>query len=172
MTVSACLPSPSTVVAKSLPGCPADIVISFDFDDTLLLTDEIKLRTLKEVCANADSCGLGLEVVKGVQYDARKAPPGKEVTPRTIFQEVAEGLLARGVDPPRLEGESMDAETWGKTLCKDFMTILEARLPKEAKEMPGSSALLSHLSKHGVHCYVNTATPQGLIDEVRGILLL
>lgn len=141
-------------------------MISFDFDDTLLLTDEIKLRTLKEVCASAHPGGLGLEAVKGVQYDARKAPPGKEVSPRTIFRDVADGLLARGADPPCRDGEIMDAESWGKSMCRDFMAILEERLPKEAKEMPGASALLSHLSKHGIRCYVNTATPQGLVDKI------
>lgn len=144
-------------------------VVSFDFDDTLLLTDEIKTKALMEMCAKAHPGGIGLEVVKCVTYDARKAPPGKEVTPRTIFRAVAEGLLDLGVSPPDKSGtDNLNeiAQSWGESMCKEFVSILEDTLPKEAREMPGASAVLSYLFEHGIPCYINTASPQGLVDKV------
>ena len=36
---------------------------------------------------------------------------------------------------------------------------------KTAKEGPGASALLQHLAAHSIPCFVNTATPQGPIDQ-------
>eukprot|EP00928_Gymnodinium_smaydae_P064208 TRINITY_DN47609_c0_g1_i1.p1 TRINITY_DN47609_c0_g1~~TRINITY_DN47609_c0_g1_i1.p1 ORF type:complete len:252 (+),score=40.38 TRINITY_DN47609_c0_g1_i1:37-756(+) len=122
----------------------------FDFDNTLLLSEACKKRTLSEVCQKYDG---GLEVLAGVHTDSRTAPPGVTVTRYTIFKSVAEGLIARGSVP----GET-DSEAFGARLCDTFSTLLEERLP-QAEEVAGATAMLQHLQKAGVPCYVNTATP-------------
>ena len=132
--------------------------ISFDFDNTLLLSEACKHATMREVCAKYPS---GLDVLATVPSDSRTAPVGVTVTRHTIFAGVASGLLSRGVAPP----DGVPPEGFGIHLCSEFSTLLEQRL-LVADEVPGATALLSHLSAHGVPCFVNTATPQEPIDEL------
>ena len=135
--------------------------VSFDFDNTLLLSEACKHATMREVCSRHEG---GLEVLQTVPYDSRTAPPGVVVTRHTIFAGVAKGLLARGTPSP-IASAPNDAERFGQHLCAEFSSLLEARL-LEAEEVPGAVVLLKHLSAYGIPCYVNTATPQAPIDEL------
>ena len=132
--------------------------ISFDFDNTLLLSEACKHATMREVCARHEH---GLEVLSTVPHDSRTAPPGVTVTRFTIFDGVAQGLIERGVSPPAGVGES----DFGASMCQEFSSLLEQRL-LQADEVPGATALLKHLAAADIPCFVNTATPQGPIDEL------
>lgn len=138
--------------------------VSFDFDNTLLLSESCKKATMREVVSQYDG---GLDVLVTVPTDSRTAPPGVTVTRYTIFESVARGLLNRGVKPPA--GTAADAATFGEHMCSQFSSRLKDRL-LEAAEVPGATALLKHLQAHKISCYVNTATPQGPIDELIGVL--
>ena len=132
--------------------------VSFDFDNTLLLSEACKHETMRQVCARFPHA---LDVLATVPTDSRTAPPGVTVTRHTIFTAVAHGLLDRGALP---EGVS-DAVSFGKQLCEEFSQLLEQRL-LQAKEVPGATDLLATLCKHGVAVYINTATPQEPIDQL------
>ena len=136
----------------------APLACSFDFDNTLLLSEACKQRTMREVVSAYEG---GLEVLATVPTDSRCAPPGVQVTRHTIFEGVAHGLVERGTAP----AGTVDAVTFGRSMCDDFSSLVEKRL-QQADEVPGASALLAHLASHGVACYVNTATPQGPIDAL------
>ena len=47
--------------------------VSFDFDNTLLLSEACKFATMREVCAKIAG---GTEALAAVPTDARSAPPG------------------------------------------------------------------------------------------------
>lgn len=132
-------------------AAPRVRLVSFDFDNTLLLSELCKQRTMREVC---DAYEGGAEVLATVPTDARLAPPGVTVTRHTIFRDVAHGLIARGS-----AGGAEGADALGARLCETFSSTLEARL-LEADEVPGAVRLLAHLRAHGVPVFVNTATPQ------------
>lgn len=134
--------------------------VSFDFDNTLLLSEAAKHATMREVAAKHAG---GLEVLADVPFDSRTAPPGVKVTRHTIFRDVALGLVARGLEVASV-GHT-DAESFGASMCDEFSTLIEERL-KIAAEVPGATALLKHLASHNIKCFVNTATPQDPIDQV------
>ena len=136
------------------------VAVSFDFDNTLLLSEATKHSTMREVVAKHAG---GLEVLATVPSDSRTAPPGVKVTRHTIFAGVAQGLVARGFDVASV-GHS-DPQSFGVALCDEFSALVEQRL-KTAPEVPGATALLKHLAEHGIKCFVNTATPQEPIDQV------
>lgn len=137
---------------------PTPRAVSFDFDNTLLLSEHTKFQTMREVVAPYEG---GLAVLETVPHDSRTAPAGVKVTRYSIFEGVARGLIERGSAPP----EETDAVTFGAKMCDTFSTVLQGRL-LTAQEVPGATALLAHLTAHGVPCYVNTATPQEPIDEL------
>lgn len=134
-----------------MPRC-----VSFDFDNTLLLSEHTKVLTMREIVSVYDG---GLDVLETVPRDSRMAPPGVKVTRYTIFEGVARGLIARGTNPP----DETDAVSFGAKMSEQFSTVLQERLV-QAREVPGATALLEHLAAHGIACYVNTATPQEPID--------
>ena len=103
---------------------PMPRAVSFDFDNTLLLSEACKHATMREVCNRHEG---GLEVLQTVPYDSRTAPPGVVVTRHTIFEGVARGLLTRGTPSP-LKDAPQDAERFGQHLCAEFSSLLEARL--------------------------------------------
>ena len=147
------------LVLLSMMTTVSSYAISFDFDDTLLHTDAIKYRTLLQVCQEAHPV-LGPEVVKSVSFDAREAPKGTIITPETIFASVATGLMERGATPPK------DNKDWGAAMTQRFLSILKTRIPNEAQEVAGATKMLEHLHRNGVPCYINTATPEELVELI------
>jgi phosphoglycolate phosphatase-like HAD superfamily hydrolase len=134
--------------------------ISFDFDDTLLLSEKCKASTFDLIAERYDG---GPDILMCVPRDARDIAPGDPVPTRyTICHGLAAGLHARGVRPGPV-GES--AEEFGARLCAEFSLLVQARLC-EADEVPGTEAMLRHLSAHGVVLHINSATPQQPLDLI------
>lgn len=133
--------------------------VVLDFDNTLLLSEQCKHDTMREVAAQFEG---GLDVLSAVPTDSRSAPLGAVVTRHTIFAGLASGLHARGVRPGP-PSESSDA--FGARMCSEFSQLLDTRL-KVAAEVPGAVAALRHFNAHGLPCFVNTATPQEAIDQL------
>ena len=131
----------------------------FDLDNTLLLSELMKRKTMREVVRRLDG---GLDVLGSVPVDARCVPAGAPPPTRyTIFRDVALGLEARGALPAS-EGS---AESLGVRLCDEFSRLVQERLAS-ADEVPGASAMLGHLSACGLPCCVNSATPQAPLDDL------
>ena len=63
-------------------SAPIARCVSFDFDNTLLLSEHTKMKTMEEIVSKYDG---GLEVLESVPRDSRVAPPGVKVTRYTIF---------------------------------------------------------------------------------------
>lgn len=137
----------------------------FDFDNTLLLSEQCKANTIREIVSEYEG---GLEVLEGVPQDARFVPAGVVVSRHTIFRDVAARLHARGVRPGAAD-ES--AEAFGVRMCDRFSELVQERL-SQAAEVPGTTAMLQHLKAQGLPCYVNSATPQAPLERCVGWRLL
>ena len=134
--------------------------VSFDFDDTLLLSEKCKASTFDVIAARYED---GPQILAAIPRDARDIAPGQPVPTRhTICHALAAGLHARGVRPGP-EGENPEA--FGTRLCDEFSQLVQQRLC-EAEEVSGADAVLRHLSSHGIACYVNSATPQEPLDAI------
>lgn len=143
-------------MADGLDAAMAVRYVSFDFDNTLLLSEECKRVTMRELCGRYQG---GLDILDTIPTDSRTAPPGVSVTRHTIFSSFARAL-PEGALP---EGET--ADSFGELLCAEFSMLVQKRLC-EADEVPGAAALLAHLSAHGVPCCVNSATPIEPLEEI------
>lgn len=134
--------------------------ISFDFDDTLLLSEKCKASTFDLIAERYDG---GPEILAGLPRDARDIKPGDPVPTRhTICHGLAAGLHARGTRPGPL-GES--AEEFGARLCDEFSQLVQARLCL-ADEVPGAEPMLRHLAAHGVALCINSATPLEPLEAI------
>ena len=108
--------------------------VSFDFDDTLLLSERCKATTFD---ALASRYAGGTEILAAVPRDARDIRPGDPVPTRhTICRDLAAGLHHRGVRPGP-EGESPDE--FGARLCAEFSELVQTRL-READEVASMRA--------------------------------
>ena len=124
--------------------------VSFDFDNTLLLSEASKQKTMREVCSRFEQ---GLDILSTIPTDSRTAAPGTSVTRYTIFSEFARVLHERG-----LHSGDETAEALGERLATEFSELVQTRLA-EADEVPGAAAMLAHLGAQQVPCCINSATP-------------
>ncbi len=120
--------------------------VAFDFDGTLVDSNDIKRETFFEIAHPWDTSG---EVVAEV-YERWPLADRYEKT-----RKIAEGLINRKLLP---EGSSV--ESWGARLASDYTTLVENTITSSA-EMPGASQALMNLSELGVLLFVNSATPIG-----------
>jgi phosphoglycolate phosphatase len=128
--------------------------VSFDFDGTLVNSNDIKKDTFFEIALPWDASG---EVVTEV-YERWPAADRYEKT-----RKIAEGLINRKLLP-----EDSSVERWGARLANDYTACTE-RAITNCSEMPGASQALTELSEMGLLLFVNSATP---ISPLRRILEL
>jgi phosphoglycolate phosphatase-like HAD superfamily hydrolase len=131
--------------------------VSFDFDNTLLLSENCKHATMREVCSRYEQ---GLEILSTIPTDSRTAPPGKSVTRHTIFTDFAAALDERG-----LHSGDETVEALGARLCEEFSELVQKRLA-QAEEVPGAAAMLAHLGAQRIPCCVNSATPVEPLEQL------
>lgn len=118
--------------------------VVFDFDGTLVDSNEIKRDTFFEIARPWDSSD---EVVNEVFANW----PAADRYVKT--QKIAEGLLNRNLLP---QGASL--KEWGARLADDYTNQCEDSISR-CPEMPGAAQALSELSAKGLFLYVNSATP-------------
>lgn len=118
--------------------------VVFDFDGTLVDSNDIKREAFFEVARPWDSSG---KVVQEV-FERWPAANRYEKT-----RKIAEELICRRLLPA---GSSL--EDWATRLSDDYTARCEAAIAQCA-EMPGAMAALEELSGKGLHLFLNSATP-------------
>ena len=130
--------------------------VSFDFDGTLVDSNDIKRETFFEITQPWDASG---EIVTEV-FERWPAADRYEKTRR-----IAEALINRKLLP---KGASV--ERWGARLANDYTINCENAITNCA-ERPGASQTLKELTAMGLLLFVNSGTPSGPLRrllELRG----
>jgi phosphoglycolate phosphatase len=118
--------------------------VVFDFDGTLVDSNDIKREMFYEVARPWDASG---EIVSEV-FELWPSADRYEKTRR-----IAEGLIERHLLP-----QHSSAETWGARLANDYTLYCEQAITNCA-ERPGASKALQSLSDMGMLLFVNSGTP-------------
>lgn len=120
--------------------------VVFDFDGTLVDSNDIKRRTFFEVARTWDPAGL----VVGEVLECWPSANRYEKTYR-----IAEGLIGRQLLPTDASPDS-----WAARLADEYTARCESAIACCA-EMPGATQALEELSEMGLLLFVNSATPVG-----------
>jgi phosphoglycolate phosphatase-like HAD superfamily hydrolase len=118
--------------------------VVFDFDGTLVDSNDIKRDTFFEIVQPWDASG---EVVAEVF----ERWPGADRYEKT--RKIAEALISRKLLP-----EDSSLKWWGARLANDYTTRCEKAISNCA-ERPGASQTLMELSRMGLMLFVNSGTP-------------
>ena len=128
--------------------------VVFDFDGTLVDSNEIKRETFFAIARPWDVSGT---VVADV-FERWSAADRYEKT-----FKIAEGLISRGLLP-----KDASVNEWASRLANEYTTQCESAIASCA-EIPGASQLLSELVDNGYLLFVNSATP---VEPLRQLLKL
>ncbi len=128
--------------------------VVFDFDGTLVASNEIKRRTFLEIARPWDPQG---EVVAAML----ERWPAADRFEKT--RKIAECLIAEGLLP----AES-SAAGWASRLAREYTAQCE-RAIAACPEVSGATAALEELSGRGLRLYINSATPT---ESLRRLLKL
>jgi phosphoglycolate phosphatase len=118
--------------------------VVFDFDGTLVDSNDIKRETFFDIARSWDPSG---EVVAEVF----KLWPAADRYEKT--KNIAEGLISRKLLP-----ENSSIAEWAALLASEYTAQCERAISCCA-EMPGATKTLSELSAKGYLLFVNSATP-------------
>jgi len=119
--------------------------VAFDFDGTLVDSNEIKRRSFFEVVAEHDPDGaIATEVLDEIRPGDRYA----------VTREMARILGERGMIPAEADRKTL-ADAW----AADYGRRCEEAVSR-CPEIPGAGAALSWLDDRGIACYINSATPE------------
>ncbi len=127
--------------------------VVFDFDGTLVDSNEIKTHSFYEIVRAYDPDGTVVAAVLG------RRPAGDRFH---ITREIAHDLMARGALPP-----GPGIEDWAQAWAEAYTDQCEQAIAT-CPEMPGATHALDALSKQGLALFLNSATPlQALTPIVR-----
>jgi phosphoglycolate phosphatase len=119
--------------------------VAFDFDGTLVDSNEIKRRSFFDVVAQHDPDGaIAAEVLDEIRPGDRYA----------VTQEMARLLIERG----RLPADA-DQGAWASAWAEDYGRRCEAAVSR-CPEIPGAGAALAWLDGRCIPRYINSATPE------------
>jgi len=119
--------------------------VAFDFDGTLVDSNEIKRRSFFEVVAEHDPDGaVAAEVLDEIRPGDRYA----------VTREMARILGERGRIPP-----GADREAWARAWADEYGLRCEEAVSR-CPEIPGAGAALAWLDDRCVPRYINSATPE------------
>jgi phosphoglycolate phosphatase-like HAD superfamily hydrolase len=118
--------------------------VVFDFDGTLVDSNEIKKRTFFAVARPWDPKG---EIVAKVLKDWPTADRYHKL------EKVAEELIARKLLP-----DNAVSWEWGSSLARKYTLRCEEAIAI-CPEIPGATKVLKKLSEQGLRLFVNSATP-------------
>jgi phosphoglycolate phosphatase-like HAD superfamily hydrolase len=120
--------------------------VVFDFDGTLVDSNDIKRQTFFEVARPWDPAG---EIVK----DVFEHWPSADRYEKTL--KIAERLIDRELLPA-----TSSVEVWASYLANNYTLQCESAIAR-CEEIPGATQALEDLSKMGLRLFVNSATPAG-----------
>jgi phosphoglycolate phosphatase len=125
--------------------------VVFDFDGTIVDSNEIKRRAFFEATAAWDPTGAAVEAALA------DPDPGDRFD---VLGRVARELAAAGAAPP---GRSPEA--FARVLAREYGRICEDAIAV-AEEIPGALAALTWLRARGVPRFVSSATPEVALEPV------
>ena len=125
--------------------------VAFDFDGTLVDSNEIKRRTFFDVVSDHDPEG---SVVAEVLDEIR---PGDRFD---VAREIARLLTLRGMVP-----DDGDVEGLVRRWVEAYTRRCEEAV-SECPEIPGATTALEWLAARGIALYVNSATPEEPLRRV------
>ena len=128
--------------------------VVFDFDGTLVDSNEIKRRTFFEIARSWNPSGEVVAAVLAIWPAANRY----EKT-----YKIAEELIRRKILPA-----DSPLESWAARLASEYTTRCESAIARCA-EMPGATRTLEALAGMGLLLFVNSATP---VDPLRRLLEL
>jgi len=128
--------------------------VAFDFDGTLVDSNDIKRETFFAIAEQWDPCG---EIVS----DVFARWPSADRYEKTY--RIAEGLSGRKLLPAH-----SSVKEWAASLANEYTNRCEAAIAC-CTEMPGATQALDDLSDKGLLLYINSATP---LEPLRRLLKL
>ncbi len=118
--------------------------VVFDFDGTLVDSNEIKRETFFAIAHPWDPSGM-------VVAEVFERWPAADRYKKT--HKIAEGLISRSLLP-----KDSSVNQWAARLASEYTTQCESAIASCA-EIPGASQSLSELADNGYLLFVNSATP-------------
>jgi phosphoglycolate phosphatase len=118
--------------------------VVFDFDGTLVDSNDIKREAFFDIARPWDSSG-------GIVATVLERWPAANRYEKA--RRIAEGLFDRGLLPV-----DSSLEIWASRLADDYTAICEGAISL-CEEMPGATVTLEMLAERGLLLFVNSATP-------------
>jgi phosphoglycolate phosphatase-like HAD superfamily hydrolase len=128
--------------------------VVFDFDGTLVDSNEIKRRGFFEVVSPFDPEGAT------VREALQRFPEGDRYT---IAREIAKALAMRGELP-----DSSDVDARARQVAEAYTARCEAEIAR-CPEIPGASAALESLRAEGMPLFVSSGTPSVALRRLIGL---
>jgi phosphoglycolate phosphatase len=123
----------------------------FDFDGTLVDSNDIKTETFFNIAHSWDPSG---EIVGEVL----RCWPSADRYEKT--KKIAEGLISRRLLPP-----NASVEEWSHRLANEYTVRCKNNIAC-CQEMPGASQSLGELTEKGYLLFINSATPKKPLRQI------
>ena len=125
--------------------------VAFDFDGTLVDSNQVKVQSFYEIVADYDPSGLTVtEVLQRCSNEDRFG----------ITRELAREFMAKGRVPMEPSVETLSAqwaEAYTDACQKSILTC---------SEVPGTSVILKWLSGQGIPLFINSKTPVNALNRL------
>jgi len=125
--------------------------VIFDFDGTLVDSNQVKVQSFYEIVEDYDPNGqIVSEILQRCSNEDRYG----------ITRELAREFVAKGLIPPGPGAESLGLQ-WAETYTENCERAI-VRCP----EVPGTSAILPWLLNQGIHLFLNSKTPAQALKRI------
>jgi phosphoglycolate phosphatase len=125
--------------------------VVFDFDGTLVVSNQVKVQSFYEVVRDYDPNGRTVtDVLERCSNRDRYA----------ITRELAREFTAKGLTPPQLGTEILSLQ-WAET----YTTVCEAAIVN-CPEVSGATEILSWLTSEDIPLYLNSGTPTEALNRL------
>ncbi len=125
--------------------------VAFDFDGTLVDSNQVKVQAFYEIVKDYDAGGFTVtEVLQRCSNEDRYG----------ITRELAREFIAKGLTPPQPGAEILGAQ-WAETYTAACETGIV-----DCPEVPGASVILAWLSSERIPLYLNSRTPTEALNRL------
>lgn len=125
--------------------------VAFDFDGTLVDSNQVKVQSFYEIVEDYDPSGS--TVTEVLQRCSHKDRYG-------ITRELAREFMVKGLIPPQPGEESLGLQ-WAET----YTAACEKAIVR-CPEVPGASKILAWLFNQGIPLYLNSRTPSKALNRL------
>lgn len=125
--------------------------VAFDFDGTLVDSNQVKVESFYKIVEDYDPSGFTVtEVLQRCSNEDRYG----------ITRELAREFTAKGLTPPQPDVEIIAAQ-----LAEAYTSACE-RAITQSPEVPGASGILAWLTSEGIPLYLNSRTPTEALNRL------